>query len=289
MAQGCRLAVLPGPDQPLRRGTGLDSPAMTPPTEDRMRFAQDPLAYLVPGPDEERIDDERFVLTFSPGRHVWSTSVGRPRLAEDSIGTALEEVRTRMRERGRSSSVWVVGDKATPPGLVAQLQGLGLEDTGTSDALLLEEPPRRGSATGLEVRPVATLEELRASIEITVAAFDWPVEDAEDERARAEETFRAERTGGGSTRLLAFDAGGPVATGRAWFSSLGLYLGGGATLPTERGRGAMTSLLGAAWDAAVTRGTPALVTHGGEMSSPILLKLGFRRVGRVTHLVDRIA
>ena len=257
--------------------------------DDAIRFARDPLAYLVPGPDEERIDDARFVLTFSPGRHVWSTSVGRPRLADADVAPTWEEIRARMRERGRSSSVWVVGDEATPPGLVAQLQGLGLEHTGTSDALLLEGPPRRGSATAFEVRPVASLEELRASIEITVAAFDWPVEDAEDERARAEDTFRVERTGGDSTRLLALDAGRPVATGQAWFSPLGLYLGGGATLPTERGRGAMTSLLGAAWDAAVTRGTPALVTHGGEMSSPILLKLGFRRVGRVTHLVDRIA
>lgn len=50
----------------------------------------------------------------------------------------------------------------------------------------------------------------------------------------------------------------------------------------------MTSLVGAAWDAAVARGTPVLVTHGGGMSSPILIGLGFRQVGQVVHLVDRV-
>lgn len=255
---------------------------------DRVRFAQDPLAYLVPGPDEERIEDERFVLAFSPGRHVWSTTIGRPRLIGDRVTSTLAEVRGRMRERDRSSAVWVVGSEATPPDLVVQLQGHGLEDTGTSDALLLEEPPQRGAAVGFEVRTVSTIEELRASIEIAASAFGWPIADVEDERDRAEDTFRAELAGGHAARLLAFEDARPVATGHAWFSPLGLYLGGGATLPTERGRGAMTSLLAAAWDDAVARGTPALVTHGGEMSSPILLRLGFRRVGQVTHLADQI-
>ena len=135
---------------------------------------------------------------------------------------------------------------------------------------------------------MATLEDLRASIEISVAAFGWPAEDAEDERTRAPVTFRSERASTHSARLLAFDAGRPVATGVAWFTPAGLYLGGGATLPTDRGRGAMTSLLRAAWDQAVERGTPALVTHGGAMSSPILIGLGFRRIGSVEHLGDRI-
>ena len=256
---------------------------------ERIRFAQDPLAYIAPGPDEERIDDARFVLTFSPGRHVWSTTVGRPRLLHDGVALTLEEIRALMRERDAAACVWIVGDEATPPDLVVQLQGHRLEPTGVSDALLLEEPPGRGPAAGLEVRAVATLDELRASIEISAAAFDWPSEDADDERARAEDTFLADRADGDSARLLAVDGDRPVATGRCWFSPTGLYLGGGATLPTERGRGAMTSLLGAAWDVALARGTPALVTHGGELSSPILIGLGFREVGRVTHLVDRIA
>lgn len=83
------------------------------------------------------------------------------------------------------------------------------------------------------------------------------------------------------------DEGRPIATGRAWFSPFGVYLGGGATLPSDRGRGAMTALLWGSWEEAVRRGTPALVTHGGAMSSAILRRLGFRKVGEVVHLIDR--
>ena len=43
----------------------------------------------------------------------------------------------------------------------------------------------------------------------------------------------------------------------------------------------------AAWEEAGRRGTPALITHGGGMSAPILSRIGFREVARVAHLVDR--
>ncbi len=261
---------------------------MTPSRHERVLFALEPLAHLAPESDEERIDDERFVLMCSPGRHDWSTLVGRVRLREDRIEAALGDVRTRMRERDRVAATWVVSDAATPPGLVVRLQGHGLHDSGSSDALLLERPPLRGPALALDARRVASLEDLRASIEVSVAAFGWSLEDAEDERSRAEATFIAEEGGSHATRFLVADGDRAVATGQAWFSRHGAYLGGLATLAAERGRGAMTSIVGAAWDDAVARGTPALVAHGGELSSPILRGLGFRKVGQVRHLVDRL-
>jgi predicted GNAT family acetyltransferase len=79
-----------------------------------------------------------------------------------------------------------------------------------------------------------------------------------------------------------------LAAGRVWFSDLGLYLGGGATVPSERRRGAMTALVARVWEVAVDRGTPTLVTLGGAMSAAGLQRMGFRAVGRVRHLVDRI-
>ncbi len=111
--------------------------------------------------------------------------------------------------------------------------------------------------------------------------------DADDERRRAGATFEDERAGGSSARLLACDDGVPVATGRAWFSPTGIYLGGGATVPSHRRRGAMGALVAAAWDQAVARGTPALVTHGGSMAAPALEHLGFRARGEVRHAIDR--
>jgi hypothetical protein len=49
----------------------------------------------------------------------------------------------------------------------------------------------------------------------------------------------------------------------------------------------MGSLVAATWPEAVRRGTPALVTFGGEMSASLLQRLGFRTVGRLDHLIDR--
>jgi hypothetical protein len=50
----------------------------------------------------------------------------------------------------------------------------------------------------------------------------------------------------------------------------------------------MGALVARAWEQAVERGTPALVTLGGAMSAAGLQRMGFRAVGRVWHLVDRI-
>ena len=90
-------------------------------------------------------------------------------------------------------------------------------------------------------------------------------------------------------RLIALEGGRPIATGEARVSPHGIYLGGGATIPSHRRRGAMASLVGRVWQEAVRRKTPALVTYGGAMSASPLQRLGFRPVGTIRHLVDRPA
>jgi hypothetical protein len=256
--------------------------------DELLRFAEDPMAHVVVGPDEQRMLDPRFVVTFSPGNHVWSTSVCRLRVGAGPVAATVEEVRALGAARGRRSAVWLVGDSATPGDLAEQLVAPGIEmhREVTSDVLVLTEPPHADPNPSFDVATVARLEDHRAAIEVAVAGFGFSSGDAEDERARAEATFRSEQSGGQGGRLLARAGGRPVATGRAWRSPWGLYLGGGATLPDDRGRGAMTALVVAAWGEAVRLGTPALVTHGGEMSTPILARLGFERVGRVVHFMD---
>jgi hypothetical protein len=63
-------------------------------------------------------------------------------------------------------------------------------------------------------------------------------------------------------------------------------MAGGATLPEARGRGAYGALVVARWEAAVARGTPALVTHAGSMSRPILERVGFVAAAEVWFLND---
>jgi GNAT superfamily N-acetyltransferase len=153
--------------------------------------------------------------------------------------------------------------------------------------LVLTEPPQAQSSP-FEVRLVTSYEDHLAAIEVANQGFAFPSEDALDERRRACASFQSERAGGRSVRLLVVDGGRPMATGRAWFSPLGLYLGGGTTVPSERRRGAMSALVARAWEEAVDRGTPALVTLGGAMAAAGLQRIGFRAVGRVWHLADRI-
>jgi hypothetical protein len=251
-------------------------------------FAEDPGAFIEVAPDEERIATDRYSVTFSPGEHFWSTSVARVRFGGD-VAAGLAEIRALMAARGRTAAAWALGPSATPPRLVERLLELGLESESDEGSviLVLTEPPSV-PATPFRVERVVTFEDHLAAIEVGNEAFDFTVADADDERRRAHATFDAEQAGGHTARLVAYDGARPVATGRAWRSPFGLYLGGGATIRSDRRRGAMSVLVAAAWEEAVASGTPALVTHGGRMAAQTLERLGFRAIGIVRHLIDRV-
>jgi GNAT superfamily N-acetyltransferase len=256
-------------------------------TSDVAAFAEDARALVAIGPGEERIDLGAAVITSSPGSHYWSTGVARVRFDED-VSDGLARVRDAIRGRGRSSAAWTIGGSATPTGVVDRLVALGLdEEPGGGSLVMIVDAPPAPRPTPFRVVRVTRIEEQRAAVEIAIAGFGHPLEDAEDERGRADEAFAREREGGHTIRLLAFDGDEPVATGQAWLGPSGLYLGNGATLPAHRRRGAMSALVAAAWDEAAERGTPALVAYGNAMSAPMLEGLGFRAAGRVRHLVDR--
>jgi hypothetical protein len=255
---------------------------------DILAFAEDPSAFVRSGPDEERIDsDHHAVVTFAPGRHYWSTKVARVRFDAGEVAPQLDRVRSLIQSRGRGAAAWSIGPSATPADLVQELTALGLERESAmgSKILVLTHEPEAGPSK-FDVRPVRTFEDHLAAIKVANEGFGFAPQDANDELRRARDTFEAERRGH-TSRLLAFDGERPVATGRAWFAPQGVELGGGATIPSHRRLGAMTSLVSEAWAEAVRRGTPALVTFGGDMSASPLERIGFRTVGRVHHLIDR--
>ena len=255
---------------------------------DLLAFAEDPAAYVALGAGEERISTEAAVVTFEPGGHYWSTSVTQVRFAGREVSVELDEIRSLLRSRGRRAAAWAIGPSATPDDVVEQIVRLGLEkESGSPSTILILTEPPLVRPTEFDVRPVTTLEDHVASIEVANEAFSFSAHDADDEVQRAPETFDAERGSDHMARLLALEHGRPIATGRAWFAPQGVYLGGGATIPSHRQRGAMASLVAAAWVEAERRGTPALVTSGGDMSTPPLRRLGFRAAGQVERLIDR--
>jgi GNAT superfamily N-acetyltransferase len=262
---------------------------MTSVPEPLLSFAEDPTAFLGLYPDDERILTDRYCVVFTPGAHYWSTIVERLRLQTGEVEAGVAEVRALVRARGRSGAAWRVGPSATPKGLVELLLAMGMEsesDEGSVILVLTKRPRARPSP--FEVRLVSTFEDHLASIEVANEGFEFAAEDAAAELRRARASFEEEQAGGTSVRLVAFDGDRPVATGRAFFSPFGHYLVGGATLPSERRRGAMTAIVAQAWEEAVRRDTPALATLGGKMAAPTLERIGFVPVGRVRHLIDRI-
>jgi hypothetical protein len=112
-----------------------------------------------------------------------------------------------------------------------------------------------------------------------------PSDELEQLLARADDDLAEEGERGAT--YLAWVEGKPAARAYAAYTDHGLVLFGGASLPELRGRGAYRALVRARWEDAVARGTPALVTHAGAMSRPILRRLGFEEVSEVRILLDR--
>jgi GNAT superfamily N-acetyltransferase len=103
---------------------------------------------------------------------------------------------------------------------------------------------------------------------------------------RAEHLWPFQFRDGGIQTFVALVDGELVAFAGARFGRTAVYLAGGGTLPEHRGRGAYTALVRARWDAAVERGTPVLTVGAGDMSRPILERLGFSIVGWEDCLLD---
>jgi GNAT superfamily N-acetyltransferase len=253
------------------------------------RLAEDPAAFLPAEPGEERIEDTRYVISLQPGGHPWSVGVQRLRLEPSEVGSTVGEIRELVKARGRSASMWSVGSSARPSDLADHLQSLGmvLEDGPGEAAMVLVRPPEPIPPTPFVVRLTETLEEYRAAVEIMVEAFGFDPSDAAEARAQAETAFERQRAGGYTRLALVWENDVPIATGRVTFTPWGFFLGGGGTLPPARGRGAFSALIPVAWQEAVRRGTPALVTWARrDTSEPILAKLGFEEVATIRQFRD---
>ena len=244
-------------------------------------IAEYPNSFGPLGPRDERIETARYTLCLGWGK-TWNT-VQRQRFRADEVDEVLEEVRSLLRERGRTSTQWEIGSRAEPANLVDLLLERGVKrdtDPYVVALVLTREPPP--VPPGLVARRVETFEEYAAANAVQWAAFAASADEIEESRAGLEERWRETV----NVMHAAWLDGELVATGTSAPTEHGLLLYGGATAPHARGRGAYRAVLRARWDEAVARGTPALITQGGSMSRPILERLGFERVGEVHILRD---
>lgn len=246
-------------------------------------LAEDANTHTPLGAGQERIERDEFVLWMMPGGGAHGVVAQRLRLRPERVEPVVAEIRDLARSRGKIELSWEVGSSATPPDLVERLLALGmrLDDDPHLVAVVCTSAPAPGPDV-VEVRRVESLEEFETGLRIAYTAFGDSLDRGVGEQYRA---WRADRS---QARYLAVVDGRPIGSASATFTPHGVVLNAGATLPDARGLGAYRALVRARWDDAAARGTPALITQAGRMSLPILERLGFREVARITVLVDRL-
>ena len=248
-----------------------------------LELAEEPGLWLPPEPGHDVVFADGYCVVVY-GRSVW---VHRIRLDEAGVEPAVHEVRALLRARGLDEVSWWVGERSTPAGLADRLEALGLEaEGGRMTTLAIETEP--AGTPEVAVRKVERFEDYLTALEIDWEAFDLPAEERAERRAAARAAWPLIVADGRSSVFLADLDGEPVGFGRAVFAPWAALLLGGATLPHARGRGVYTALVHARWRETVARGVPRVVVSAGPMSAPILERLGFRRLGAVRLLRDRL-
>ena len=259
---------------------------------DPAAVAEDGAGYVVTTPGEVRETRPDVILTHSPIPMPELGSACRVRFGRQIDGP-VSTVRDWFAARGRERFVWVVGRSTTPADLEHRLLDLGAEpNPGGSDymAMVLDhEPPP--SPADIELRRVETFADYVTAWEVRFAGFGMPEDERDAIRATLRERWAATADDPGRWSYLALVERVPVAEGPVRRTVHGpLWLAGGVTLPSFRGRGIYRALVRARWDDAVRLGAGALVVIANvDTSYPILERLGFRAVGRVRLLADRAA
>ena len=248
-------------------------------------FVEAPSAFAPAGPGTMTLSTPGLVLRGDVGG-TWA-GVERIRLEDDGVDDAVETVRDFMRTTGTKIASWWLTELSTPSDVEERLLAGGLvvvEGDYHLDGLLLTDEPPAGPPD-VVTRPVETVDEYVAATESMYESFDLPAGRRADPAALAAE-FELRRGADAEVVYAAWLDGELAGYARAMLSPRGVFMSGGSTLPSARGRGVYRALVRARWDAAVARGTPALAVSAGAMSAPILRRLGFEKTCQFRRLQD---
>ena len=219
--------------------------------------------------------------------------VSPERIEESELDQTVDEVRRFLRAEEREKGIWIVPEEAFPAGLAARLQALGMAPNDlpgieAREARMVAVTPPPPGPPGVLARRAKNLEEFRVAQLIAADSLEMDDKMRQAFEERAELLWPFESADGQSATFVALLGEQVIASARAHFGRTAVYLGGAATRPDQRGRGAYTALVRARWEAAVERGTPALTVGAGAMSRPILEHLGFTIVGWSDCLLDEL-
>ncbi len=240
----------------------------------------------------KRVITPQYCLLMSPMPTVNLVEVLE--LPPTEVPRAVDEVRDLLRERGRTQAAWSIISTAT--GLYGQLTSMGM--TPYTDppleprcaCMVLVQAPNSAPTPGVVVREAIELTDFLAVGELAAAVFGVGREDRDGFINGMRVRYELHRKGQTpmSTYVAVID-GQVVGEAQAVATATGTNLSGSSVLPSARGRGVYRALVSARWNEAVERGRPALTVQAGDMSRPILERLGFRTVATMLNLRDRFA
>jgi GNAT superfamily N-acetyltransferase len=238
-------------------------------------------------PGVERIDMSRYQITLQPDFPIpGPNNVSWIRCRSDEADEVIREARATIAPR-QLPVMWTLDPETEPPDFADHLarHGVHPDPHGAEFAVMVlpidamvEGPP----VAGLEIRDaLADLATFRSAAAVAAEAFmdrshgDDPELIAMEERRRL--NFRA---AGNRHLLLAVVDGEPAGSaGISLYPPAGAAITGGSVRPKFRGRGVYRALVAARLDIARRAGAAGLAVWGGDMSAPILAKLGFEKVG----------
>ena len=246
-------------------------------------FALCPWGYPRPGLIIDRTTERLVEL-----RPSWPIAevnvVARIRVRPERVETMIRQTRGVVASH-HVACQWFIDQSTEPADFADHLAGYGitrdpepiaLAMTFASDAWL---PPIDAP---IEIRDaLASFEDYAVAEAIQQEAFGMaPVGRATREhweRARQDPTL---------LHLLALYDGEPAGAANAVIGPDGWMLAGGATRKSFRGRGVFRALVRERWQRAAAEGAPGIAVHAGQMSAPILTRLGFATVGEISVYRD---
>lgn len=243
-------------------------------------------------PGVEIIDTPRYRITLQPDYPIpGPNGVSWIRCRVEEAGSVIDEVHASVAPR-RLPLMWVVDPETEPEDFGVYLAARGMLDEGDAAvmAMPIETVVEAPTIDGLEMRDaLSDLETFQMSDAVNAEAFGDVERGRDEEQVAAQERRRKNQLAAGNRRVLLATVDGKPAgsAGLTLYPPAGAIITGGAVRPEFRGRGVYRAMVSARAEMAREAGVAGLAVWGGQMSAPILSKLGFEKVGWRRFYLDR--
>jgi GNAT superfamily N-acetyltransferase len=250
-----------------------------------LEFAQNYRAKPQPGVDV--FATPRYQITLQPDFPVpGPNSVSFIRCSSDEADDVIREARATIAPY-RLPVMWILDPGTEPPGFAEHLARLGIlpDPHGFEFAALvlpIDATMDGPAVPGLEfLDPLADLATFRKMDAVAAEAFQAGAPGDDPQTIAMQERRRRNFIAAGNRRFLlaTIDSEPAGASNVALFPPTAATVNGGSVRPKFRGRGIYRAMVAERLRIAREAGVEGLVVWAGDMSGPILEKLGFQKVG----------